>query len=120
MGTETEDKGCFLMAPNIFSSHPIPLFRLCQKKPQSPGEGEGGGRQSQAPDCNARLLSDPKLTYDAEGSSESFHTGKFAGPAIVYRVGSYEVRQEPQVTPSHLLKGCVIQFGPGAVYDRDP
>lgn len=78
------------------------------------------GRQSQAPDCQARLLSDPKLTYDAEGSSESFHTGKFAGPAIVYRVGSYEVRQEAQVAPSHLPKGCLFQFGPGAVYDSDP
>lgn len=79
-----------------------------------------GGRQSEAPDCQARLLSDPKLTYDAEGSSKSFHTGKFAGPAIVYRVGSYEVRQETQVAPSHLPKGCLFQFGPGAVYDSDP
>lgn len=96
------------------------MLRICQKKPQSRGEAVGGGRQSQPLDCQAMLLSDPRLTYDAEGSSESFHTGKFAGSAIVYRVGSYEVRQEPQVAPSHLPKGCLIQFGPGAVYDSEP
>lgn len=61
-----------------------------------------------------------KLTYNAEGSSKSFHAGESAGPAIVYRVGSQEVRQEPQMAPPHLPKGCLIQFGPGAVYDSDP
>lgn len=90
-----------------------PPVRIFQKKPQSWGP-------SQVPDCWARLLSDLKLTYNAESSSKSFHAGKSAGPAIVYRVGSHEVGQEPQVAPSHLPKGCLIQFGPGAIYDSHP
>lgn len=105
-GTGPETKGCS-DGPPIHSPH-IPLLRIYQKKPQSDPRPPGQASVSLT------------LTYNAESSGKSFHAGKSAGPAIVYRVGSQEVRQEPQMAPSHLPKGCLIQSGPGAVYDSDP
>lgn len=70
--------------------------------------------------CGAILLAGSALTQDAQGGSKGLHAGQLAGPAIVHGVGSYQVRQQPQVAPTHLPKRCLIQSGPGAVDDSDP
>ena len=74
-----------------------------------------GSKSTPTPSCQALTL-----TQDAEGGSEGLHAGQPAGPAIVHRVGSHQVGQEPQVAPTHLPKWSLIQSGPGAVDDSDP
>lgn len=111
VGTGPETKGC----PD--GSQHILLTSSCS---ESARRNHSLGGHSQFPRPPGQASVSLTLTYNAESSRKSFHAGKSAGPAIVYRVGSQEVRQESQMAPSHLPKGCLIQSGPGAVYDSNP
>lgn len=71
-------------------------------------------------EAQSDLQAAPTLTQDAEGGRKSLYAGKFAGSAIVHRVSSHQVRQQPNVAPPHLPKWRLMQSGPGTVDDSHP